>query len=154
MHYKAIAIIDSEDKSLSEKMDEVYFAYQKATEQIKMKWEKDSFEEILNDTQNPPKEISLKAAYLDRFDKMLKNPFTKLQGEYFEDYTVMDFFSINKLLKDFENKDFDNYPEAILAPNCEWIEEDLNDKEWDKKVLDMLSKYKAKGIAVIIDCNE
>ncbi len=162
MHYLAIAIIDSENSSLKEKVDQIFDEAGLVMKQMNKKWKNDSFDQILNDYKNPPREIQLNGALAKHFEERLKKILDKLIDKEFDSYVINDIFSVEKMLKNFENKYFDRYPEAILTPNCEWIKEgwSTNNKEekrlseeWNTKFFEILDKYKEKGIVILINCD-
>lgn len=162
MHYIAIAIFDSENSSLKDKVDAISNESKLAMEQMIEKWKNDSFDQILNDSQNPPPKIQAESALIEMFREKLEKPLNRLIDKEFDNYTIDNVLPVDKLLKDFENKDYDRYPRAILTPSYEWIKEDWNgnykegkrlSEEWNKKVFDLLNKYKDKGVVVSINCD-
>lgn len=163
MDFLAIAIIDSENKSIKEKVDEISHQSKLALKKINDGFsDKTSFYEIIDTYKNPPEYIQKESRLLEIFKDKFKKHLDKLIGKEFESYSVESFSSVEKLLKDFENKNYDKYPEAILTPNRDWIREGWNknpkkeeklSKEWNEKVSNILNKYKEKGVAVFVDCD-
>ncbi len=162
MHYIAIAICDSENKFLKDKVDTIHRKAEEELNEICIKSIDKNFDEIIDLYKQAPKEAMGIDALINFFEKKLEKPLNKLIDKEFDSYTIRDVFSVNKLLNDFQNNDFDRFPDAIFTPNCEWIKEDWSDNEkertrlsdeWEKTVMNILNKYKDKGIVIEINCD-
>ena len=162
MHYIAIAIFDSENNSLKDKVDMIHDKAEKELNELSIKSIDKNFDEIIDLYNQAPKEALGISSLINLFKEKLEKPLNKLIDKEFDSYTIMDVFSVNKFLNDFQDNDFDRFPTAILLPNSEWIKEDWSSdrkeeiklsNEWEKIVMDILNKYKDKGIVVEINCD-
>jgi hypothetical protein len=162
MHYIAIAIFDSENKSLKDKVDKIHSEVDKELYELSIKSIDKNLDEITDLYNQAPNEVLGIDALISVFEKKLEKPLNKLIDKEFDSYAIRDVLSVNKRLNDFLNNDFDRFPDAILTPNCEWIKEDWsNDEkeeirlsnEWERTVINILNKYKDTGIIVEINCD-
>ena len=162
MHYIAIAIFDSEDKSLKDRVDMINSKADKELNELSSKSIGKNFDEVIDLYKKASKDALGIVALKDLFENKLKKHLDELINKEFDSYVISDIYSVDKLLNYFQNNDFDRFPTAILTPSCEWIKQDwsINDveetklsNEWEKKVMAILNKYKKKGIVVSINCD-
>ncbi len=162
MKYILVAIVDSENSSLPERVDEKRRAYLEALTRFDTENKNRSIEEIGDAFQNQPEEVSVYSRLVGLFEGKLRLPLKKYQETEFESYDIDEVLSARELLSGYESGDWELFPQAMLLPNTSLAKEDWSanskeneklEKEWEEKVTSLLKQYQERGVAVIVRCD-
>ncbi len=151
---KALAIFPNNNETLPALLDEAYKKYQEAESKQSVENKEKSIDELLADFDKRivPEDMKKYWGLVEIFANKLKKPLTKYQNKKYDVYEVEDVGSIKALLEYFDRGIYDNYPDSLITPECEWLASYAfkTNKEWEDTVEGLLDKYKDMGVVAYI----